>query len=544
MAISRMQEPQQIQSGIGSLQDPRQGYFLGKLVKKAGRAVKKIVKSPIGKAAIIGGLGYLGGGGTMFNKSLPFLKARTGGFSLANLGANLGLGSFGPAGQFKAGNLLSKFNDLSLGKKLFLGAGAASIAAPFLMGGGDEEVEEVEVMDPAFQTQRAKNYYSGRGDAGAGLDFMPQKKYVMQNFYAADGGRAGFEMGGLGALGGAMEKESEYITKKSNTSETDTINRIYEEQGGDGLSAYLERNPDLKDKYVIVTDGMSGELTIMENKLHPDFMNMDNIIMLKGDDGNVIDMSSMFEEKKAKGGRVGYQDGMMVEDDEEEEYMRTGAGQSRRMPKTFLNMGGDAGQAQAEQMLMMEYVKYKNKGGTLSFEQFVKAVMQEAAPEGAGMEQPQPVMMAANGGPVPDSTVPGYTTPAGYNKFDYRSGGVPVRVGAQEGGIMETEVSEEIMPLLDMDGKEKDYRNTGGFVELGRKERADDVPARLSKNEFVFTADAVRNAGGGDIDRGAEVMENLMNNLEQGGEVSEDSQGLEGAQAMYEQQQMLQSRIV
>ena len=83
-----------------------------------------------------------------------------------------------------------------------------------------------------------------------------------------------------------------------------------------------------------------------------------------------------------------------------------------------------------------------------------------------------------------------------------------------------------------------------GFVAMGGKERADDVPARLSKNEFVFTADAVRNAGGGDIDKGAEVMENLMNNLEQGGEVSEDSQGLEGAQAMYDQQQMLQSRII
>ena len=65
MAISRMQEPQQIQSGIGSLQDPRQGYFLGKLVKKAGRAVKKIVKSPLGKAALIGGLGY-GLGGAKF----------------------------------------------------------------------------------------------------------------------------------------------------------------------------------------------------------------------------------------------------------------------------------------------------------------------------------------------------------------------------------------------------------------------------------------------------------------------------------------------
>jgi len=131
--------------------------------------------------------------------------------------------------------------------------------------------------------------------------------------------------------------------------------------------------------------------------------------------------------------------------------------------------------------------------------------------------------------------VPGYRKEPGTNKFDYPSGGEEVRVGAQEGGIM---------PLLDMDGQEKDYRNTGGFVELGRRERADDVPARLSKNEFVFTADAVRNAGGGDIDKGAEVMENLMNNLEQGGQISEESQGLEGAQAMYEQQQMLQSRMI
>ena len=65
MAISRMQQPQQIQSGIGSLQDPRQGYFLGKLVKKAGRALKKVAKSPFGKMALIGGLGY-GLGGAKF----------------------------------------------------------------------------------------------------------------------------------------------------------------------------------------------------------------------------------------------------------------------------------------------------------------------------------------------------------------------------------------------------------------------------------------------------------------------------------------------
>ena len=97
---------------------------------------------------------------------------------------------------------------------------------------------------------------------------------------------------------------------------------------------------------------------------------------------------------------------------------------------------------------------------------------------------------------------------------------------------------------MNLGGMEKDYRQEGGFVPLGGEEKADDVPARLSKNEFVFTADAVRAAGGGDIDQGAEVMENLMENLEAGGEVSEDSQGLEGAQDMFANAQELEKRII
>ena len=116
-------------------------------------------------------------------------------------------------------------------------------------------------------------------------------------------------------------------------------------------------------------------------------------------------------------------------------------------------------------------------------------------------------------------------------------GGVKVlkdilRVNKAEGGLM------------DLGGMEKDYRE-GGFVPIGAEERADDVPARLSKNEFVFTADAVRNAGGGDIDKGAEVMQNMMDNLEAGGMISEESQGKENpAQAMFDQAQMLENRIV
>ena len=86
-------------------------------------------------------------------------------------------------------------------------------------------------------------------------------------------------------------------------------------------------------------------------------------------------------------------------------------------------------------------------------------------------------------------------------KGTFNLGNPPVRYEAAKGGIM------------DLGGKEMDLRG-GGFVPIGKKEKADDVPARLSKNEFVMTADAVRAAGGGSVNKGAKRMYNLMNSLE------------------------------
>jgi len=67
--------------------------------------------------------------------------------------------------------------------------------------------------------------------------------------------------------------------------------------------------------------------------------------------------------------------------------------------------------------------------------------------------------------------------------------------------------------MMNLGGNEMDLRG-GGFVPIGAREKADDVPARLSKNEFVFTADAVRAAGGGSVDRGADLMYKTMKQLE------------------------------
>jgi len=89
--------------------------------------------------------------------------------------------------------------------------------------------------------------------------------------------------------------------------------------------------------------------------------------------------------------------------------------------------------------------------------------------------------------------------------------------GYKDGGIIGLQVEmiegKKDGGLMDLGGKEMDLRG-GGFVPIGKKEKADDVPARLSKNEFVMTADAVRGAGGGNINEGAKRMYETMNRLE------------------------------
>jgi hypothetical protein len=274
-----------------------------------------------------------------------------------------------------------------------------------------------------------------------------------------------------------------------------------------------------------------------------------------------------------------------------------------------LSNGGGAGQQQMMQALQAEYIKYRQNGGTMPFEQFAKMVMQQ-----------QPTQMAANGGrigyqmggPTDNVMVENVDTQevvsnpdpvAELNMLAIEVFGKPFgelderqqealmnfmsknpeeeiidkdetvvedRVMANSGGMIDymssanpmarsyimedTDIVNMYRPsgdrqmaaeggIMDLGGMEKDYRAEGGFVPIGGKEKADDVPARLSKNEFVFTVDAVRNAGGGDIDEGAAVMERLMKNLEQGGKVSEESQGGNPAQEMFDTAQQLESRI-
>jgi len=93
--------------------------------------------------------------------------------------------------------------------------------------------------------------------------------------------------------------------------------------------------------------------------------------------------------------------------------------------------------------------------------------------------------------------------------------GTPEDKAIQASGIMNLPLNQNPAGITELD-----LRESGGFIPpVGVKEKADDIPAMLSNNEFVFTADAVRNMGNGNVNKGAQRMYDFMKYLENGGRV-------------------------
>jgi hypothetical protein len=294
------------------------------------------------------------------------------------------------------------------------------------------------------------------------------------------------------------------------------INPLTKNDGGSSIADFFSGLGDKITadpfKYIAGASGVAGLYTALANKNMPDpyedyKRRLEEERRIQPDiPVNFVD----FSQPAANGGRIGFADG--GDDEDEDESIR-----SKALGALYqkLAMGGSAG---------LPPVTMQTEGqDTQSFGDDESTGMPQATPTMQNqmpMRQPMmdpriqnQMMMAQRGNPMMNRGM--------------MSMQQPPRIMAQEGGMM------------DMGGMEKDYRNEGGFVPIGEYERKDDVPARLSKNEFVFTADAVRNAGGGDIDKGAEIMENMMENLEAGGKISEASQGLKGAREMFATQQRL-----
>jgi hypothetical protein len=366
----------------------RQAYGLGKLVRKATRAVKKVLKSDIGKAAL------LYAGGTYLGGMKAFGGSGIGGAGgLKNFGfQNFGKRLFNPTGTDGISNLLNPFRSTGGGKKL-----------PFV------QTAEQNATDKAVK-EALMNKKTSDLTVKELLEIKKMKSEI------PDYVKYGIPAASLASY---------FSSKKANEDENtldDEIAQKYKDTSGleEQLATYKPFRFEVEEPYRL--------------------------------------------SYAADGGRIGYE------------------------------IGGDIDPADLP-MSKEGFPRYEDESGE---EVPYPYDNQEMASEpNIDAELFQMYLNAIGSGKIPRSTT--------FDQYKELMGETasmsPERTMANEGGLM------------NLGGNEMDLRG-GGFVPIGVKEKADDVPARLSKNEFVFTADAVRAAGGGDVDTGADLMYKTMKNLE------------------------------
>lgn len=403
MAISRMQEPRQL-------------YGLGSLVKKITRPIKKIVKSPIGKAALLAGGAYLAGGGGMpsflggkglggfsFNKIPGFLKAKN--FMLGAPMDTVG----------RSTGFLDKIKGLGGAGILGIGAGAGLLGGLFAKQEDETEEEyqaRIQQLGPYL-----KQYYSNVGDTFGDQAVSPQEvedfvtSQSIEYQGAKDGGIMGYKSGGKICLPKDNPRVKDILEGQRATAEdggiimADVDEMEVGPKGKTAIEESMEIEPNMEDVKPTGLEALKKTLTQIAMTLYK----------------VATPMGMSFKMAKAMYNRLPDISKQAVDDMGRE--MRSGMTD----PVSMLDQKGGDDEEISETLIMVE--------------------------------------------------------------------------GKKDGGIM------------NLGGKEMDLRS-GGFVPLGKKERADDVPARLSKNEFVFTADAVRAAGGGSVKKGAQKMYDTMKSLE------------------------------
>jgi len=381
---------------ITRMQEPRQLYGLGSLVKKITKPIKKIVKSPIGKAALlIGGAGLAGFGPAAGLRTSGLGNFLFGGATKFLPGATAAMKGAAVTSPGIFGKAASMFGNLSTGAKLGIGAGVTSLLAA--SGMGEEEIEETK-RDPDKLRIYLKDYFS-KLNPNASDDEVEQFVETNVSEYAT-GGRVGFAEGKNMMMASMDENERELM-------------RLVEE--------FMER-------------GFNQQEAIEAAK-------------------EELDRKSI-----ATGGRVGLESGT---------------------PKKGL--------------------------GSLSKEDMDKFIM----------KMPNKIEYDEEGNRI-ERKIPRIKGPFKYNKkktFDREN--LPfilLRKESAMGGLQGMPMGQ--MRMNEAGTIERDYRDEGGFVPVGIKEKADDVPAMLSKNEFVMTADAVRGMGDGSIEKGAQRLYDQMKRLE------------------------------
>ena len=399
----------------------------------------------------------------------------------------------------KGGTMIDKA--AIMGAVAFAGSYAEALA---LAGDAGVELTE-EAYDEARKTEKKEEY------AG-----------YLENFFAGkkDGGRIGYEQGA-----------NEYITKRERQNP----------MAGLGLLGGLDPTIDESGQNIIIVMTENGPQAMTESEFNEQ-MGVNN-----GTGPIVIDMMNFGDEKKPRiidlgkdmkkdGGRInrrlgspekGEGDGLMemlsVEvdaggDEEEDMLMAYTPGFSSQEKSYLFRRMGASGGAERSYTMPQLYRILKNPGDYPED----AAVLKEIAVMGLNKKDGGRIGLKNGTGAsnrvaqliLERDYLLSKDEDVSYIDLELESLGYKMKA---EGGIMETKVPTGQMRKNNAGVAERDYRQTGGFVPVGIKERADDVPAMLSKNEFVMTADAVRGIGNGSVEEGSKKLYNTMKQAEQVG---------------------------
>jgi hypothetical protein len=429
MAISRMQQP-------------RQMYGLGSLVKSIGKSVKSFVKSDLGKAALLGAAAF--------------------GIPGTSIGGLFGRASFMTPGGVGVKGLLGKTGIAAALPSVFgIPAGVPGTGTPSLFGkalnflktpgGAYAGITAVSALaaaglDPENPNEMPRNTEALKSYLRQGyLTLNPQaqpedvESFVEANTveYRANGGRIGF------ADGMPEQKFLSFEEAKamnpgmfSAEVETDVVRPNTE------LLNYIKRIRDAAKKGIIPMD---FAMDLVKQKT------MEQGVDLQDLRDDIMETQRI---EQAYGGRIGYNEGT--------DFQKWLEGKQKFE------------QGQNAEQLYREYLEDKRR--------------QKVAEQKT---------MAANGGRI------GYAF------------GNPEQNAINAAGIMNLPLNQNPAGVTELD-----LRETGGFIPpVGVKEKADDIPAMLSNNEFVFTAKSVKEMGDGDVNKGAQRMYDMMKKLEGGGRV-------------------------
>ena len=541
--ITRAQIRRQLRAQGGIMNTvPREGFFLGgvgdffgDVLGKAGKAVKKVVGSPIGKAALLGiGAFGLPGGAFGMKGFLP-----QGMRSLSGLGSKLfGASSIpGIPDRISGKGTMGLLGKLGLtkggGSKMptILGAITGGSLLTYFMGKGATEEEAEDLIKDVYRGEgigfdqiRAdiNKYRSGELNQQQMFDKNYRFLVPRGSFRAAEGGRAGYQTGGISmgntlaqniAANQAQAGQVQQMLQAARsrlpgaapagitsvpTSQTQTMAEPQpmaapQAEPQPMAAPQAEPQPMAAPSNIQYLSGAMASPEVMGappriqgmGGMNPeDFMKLSEAEIQKRMNANVAREDAELRKYES------FADGRMVDP------RTVGRSAYNDLLNVFrydfpqVQLTGNETLAELDTMAGKLY-GYKN-GGRIGFKSGSKnkTIIPKKKPKFMTEEELEELYPGLARGEI----------------YDYEKKKKAAKKA--NGGLME-------IPTGDMRRNragvmERDYRDEGGFVPVGVKEKADDVPAMLSKNEFVMTADAVRGAGDGNINKGAQRMYDLM----------------------------------